>query len=104
MDPARGVYGISVAAELVGVPVQTLRLYETRGLLQPQRTAGGTRRYSGQDVDRASRINQLQDAGLTLAGISAVLELEARNAVLQEQIADLRRRLAGTETPGDEPP
>src|SRR4029453_11762436 len=78
----RGVYGISVAAELVGMGVQTLRLYEARGLLDPFRTAGGTRRYSANDLDRLRRIGQLLGAGLNLAGIAMVLELEAQNAQL----------------------
>jgi DNA-binding transcriptional MerR regulator len=68
-DEARGVYGISVAAELVGMGVQTLRLYEARGLLEPDRTEGGTRRYSAYDLDRLRRIGDLLDAGLNLAGI-----------------------------------
>ena len=65
----RGVYGISVAAELVGMGVQNLRLYEARGLLEPDRTDGGTRRYSADDLDRLRRIGDLLDAGLNLAGI-----------------------------------
>jgi DNA-binding transcriptional MerR regulator len=79
VDPDRGVYGISVAAELVGLGVQTLRLYETRGLLEPDRTAGGTRRYSANDLDRLRRISDLLDAGLNLAGIGMVLDLEQQN-------------------------
>jgi DNA-binding transcriptional MerR regulator len=82
-DPARGVYSISVAAELVGLGVQNLRLYEARGLLQPERTTGGTRRYSADDLDRLRRIGDLLHAGLNLAGIVMVLDLEAQNAALQ---------------------
>jgi len=82
VDPSRGVYGISVAAELAGMGVQTLRLYEARGLLQPARTEGGTRRYSPDDLDRIHRIGQLLDAGLNLAGISMVLDLETQNQQL----------------------
>jgi MerR family transcriptional regulator/heat shock protein HspR len=86
-DPAadgdRGVYGISVAADLVGMGAQNLRLYEARGLLQPQRTDGGTRRYSVNDLDRLRRIGDLLEAGLNLAGISMVLHLEAENARLR---------------------
>jgi DNA-binding transcriptional MerR regulator len=77
------VYGISVAAELVGMGVQNLRLYEARGLLEPQRTAGGTRRYSGDDLDRLRRIGDLLEAGLNLAGIGMVLDLEAQNSQLR---------------------
>ena len=79
----RGVYGISVAAELVGMGVQNLRLYEARGLLAPGRTDGGTRRYSADDLDRLRRIGELLGAGLNLAGISMVLDLEAENARLR---------------------
>ncbi|MEO3935637.1 MerR family transcriptional regulator [Dermatophilaceae bacterium Soc4.6] len=74
--PGHGVYGISVAAELVGMGVQTLRLYEARGLLDPARTAGGTRRYSPDDLVRIRRIGALLAAGLNLAGIAMVLDLE----------------------------
>jgi MerR family transcriptional regulator/heat shock protein HspR len=82
-DPTRGVYSISVASELVGLGVQNLRLYEARGLLQPERTSGGTRRYSADDLDRLRRIGDLLQAGLNLAGIVMVLDLEAQNAALQ---------------------
>lgn len=62
---------------------QTLRLYETRGLLEPERTAGGTRRYSPDDLDRVRRIGQLLSDGLNLAGISMVLDLEEQNTRLR---------------------
>lgn len=84
-DPDRGVYGISVAAELVGLGTQTLRLYEARGLLHPERTGGGTRRYSSNDLDRLRRIAELVGAGLNLAGIAMVLDLEAQNAHLRSR-------------------
>ena len=74
-DPQHGVYGISVAAELVGMGVQNLRAYEARGLLEPERTDGGTRRYSADDLERLRRIGDLLDAGLNLAGIRMVLDL-----------------------------
>ena len=85
-----GVYGISVAADLVGMGPQALRLYEQRGLLEPDRTEGGTRRYSQNDVDRLHRIRQLLGDGLNLAGISAVLELERDNAQLREDNERMR--------------
>jgi len=88
-DSDRGVYGISVAAELVGMGVQTLRLYEARGLLEPERTDGGTRRYSADDLDRLRRIGHLLEAGLNLAGIGLVLDLEAQ---LDTQHARRHRR------------
>lgn len=83
-DPARGVYGISVAAELVGTGVQNLRAYEARGLLEPERTTGGTRRYSADDLDRLRRIGDLLDAGLNLAGVAMVIELQDENTSLRE--------------------
>ena len=82
-DPGRGVYGISVAAELSGLGVQNLRLYERRGLLEPDRTDGGTRRYSRDDLDRLRRIGDLLADGLNLVGISRVLALEDDNADLR---------------------
>jgi DNA-binding transcriptional MerR regulator len=87
-DNTRGVYGISVAAELTGIGVQALRLYEARGLLEPARTEGGTRRYSADDVDRLRRISELLDAGVNLTGIRMVLDLEDANAMLSRQNAE----------------
>lgn len=83
VHPDRGVYGISMAAELVGMDVQRLRLYESRGLVTPDRTSGGTRRYSQSDLDRLHRINDLLQAGLNLAGIAMVLPLQDENAQLR---------------------
>jgi MerR family transcriptional regulator/heat shock protein HspR len=97
VDPARGVYGITVAAELVGMDPQSLRLYERRGLLLPSRTDGGTRRYSADDLERLRRIGVLLEAGLNLAGIAVVLDLEAENARLQ---ADLDERDAANGSTG----
>ena len=84
-DRERGVYGISVAADLVGLQAQNLRLYEARGLLEPTRTAGGTRRYSANDLDRLRRIGDLLDAGLNLAGIGMLLDLQDENAQLRAE-------------------
>ena len=89
VDPARGVYGITTAAELVGIDPQSLRLYERRGLLEPARTDGGTRRYSADDLDRLRRIRELLDAGLNLAGIALVLDLEGDNARLRDRLRPL---------------
>lgn len=82
----QGVYVISVAAELAGVHPQTLRIYERRGLLDPARTDGGSRRYSERDIARLRRINELTEAGLNLAGVKAVMELEAEVARLRSQL------------------
>ncbi len=83
-DGDHGVYGITVAADLVGMGVQNLRLYEARGLIEPERTDGGTRRYSANDLVRLRRIGDLLDAGLNLAGIGMVLALEGENARLRK--------------------
>ena len=88
-DPSLGVYGISVTAELVGTGVQNLRAYERHGLVNPERTPGGTRRYSEEDLDRLRRIAELLGQGLNLAGIARVLDLEEANAELRDQIAAL---------------
>ncbi|TDD69847.1 MerR family transcriptional regulator [Jiangella aurantiaca] len=95
IDSARGVYSISVAADLVGMGVQNLRLYEARGLLAPARTDGGTRRYSADDVDRLRRIGELLADGLNLAGIAMVLDLEAENAELRRDADGRRGQRAG---------
>lgn len=85
-DPTRGVYGISVAADMVGMGVQSLRAYERRGLLEPQRTDGGTRLYSEDDLERLTRISELLADGLNLAGVAMVLQLEQDNAHLRESL------------------
>ena len=82
----RGVYVISVAAELAGVHPQTLRIYERRGLLDPARTHGGSRRYSERDIERLRRIHDLTEAGLNLAGVKAVIELENEVLRLREEL------------------
>jgi DNA-binding transcriptional MerR regulator len=84
-EDERGVYGISVAAELVGMGVQNLRAYEARGLLEPERTEGGTRRYSGNDLDRLRRIGALLEAGLNLAGVAMVMDLQDENSQLRAE-------------------
>jgi MerR family transcriptional regulator, heat shock protein HspR len=80
--PDQGVYGISVAAELSGVAVQSLRLYERHGLLTPSRSDGGTRRYSADDLARLRRISELVAAGVNLAGVARILDLQDDNAAL----------------------
>ncbi len=86
---ARGVYSIAVAAELVGVGEQALRLYERKGLLEPSRTSGGTRRYSEDDLSVLRRVVELLDAGVNLVGARHVLELEAANRLLRSQLDEL---------------
>jgi MerR family transcriptional regulator/heat shock protein HspR len=85
------VYGISVAAELVGSAPQNLRLYEARGLVHPTRSEGGTRRYSEDDLVRLRQIGQLLGDGLNLAGVAAVLALEVTNQALQAELDQARR-------------
>lgn len=87
----RAVYVISVAAELAGVHPQTLRIYERKGLVDPARTTGGSRRYSDDDIDLLRRISDLTDEGLNLAGVKRVLALEARVAELEDELAEARR-------------
>ncbi len=85
----RAVYIISVAAELAGVHPQTLRIYERKGLVDPARTDGGSRRYSDVDIDVLRRIQELTNDGLNLAGVKKVLVLEA-------EVAELKQRLEAT--------
>ncbi len=87
----RAVYVISVAAELAGLHPQTLRIYERKGLVDPARTGGGSRRYSDEDIAQLRRIQELTTEGLNLAGVQKVLELEA-------QLTELRDRLDAART------
>ncbi len=90
-DPrSRAVYVISVAAELTGVHPQTLRVYERRGLLEPGRTQGGSRRFSEEDLDRLRHIQSLTNAGLNLEGVRKVMELEAEVTRLRNELAAAR--------------
>jgi MerR family transcriptional regulator, heat shock protein HspR len=91
-ERARAVYVISVAAELAGVHPQTLRIYERKGLVDPARTAGGSRRYSEADIDQLRRIQELTNDGLNLAGVQKVMELEAELAALRREVEELRRQ------------
>jgi len=89
-EPDRGVYAISVAANLVGTGIQNLRAYEKRGLLTPDRTSGGSRLYSEDDLTRLRRITELLGVGLNLAGIELVLGLEEDNAQLRDDLREAR--------------
>jgi MerR family transcriptional regulator/heat shock protein HspR len=89
-DRHRAVFVISVAAELIGMHPQTLRIYERKGLLDPARTVGNSRRYSEHDLDRLRRIQDLTSDGLNLAGVKRVLELEAEVARLRAELERAR--------------
>jgi DNA-binding transcriptional MerR regulator len=91
-DGERGLYAISVVAELLGTGQQNIRLYERRGLLTPERTAGGTRQYSESDLAILRRIGELLEEGLNLAGVAKVLELELDNARLRREVERARSR------------
>ncbi len=86
----RGVYAISVAADMVSMQIQNLRVYERRGLVRPDRTPGGSRLYSSQDIDRLHRVRELLAEGLNLAGIARVVALEVENDRLRTENARLR--------------
>ena len=89
----QGVFMISVAAELAGMHPQTLRIYETRGLITPKRSARNTRLYSRRDVEKLRRIQELTtEHGLNLAGVEAVLEMEARFAEMRDELERMRSR------------
>ena len=90
----RAVYVISIAAELAGMHPQTLRIYERKGLLEPVRTSGGSRRYSEADIALLRRIQELTEAGLNLAGVKRVLELEARLLALETELQLVRAEAA----------
>lgn len=92
LDEERGVFMISVAAELAEMHPQTLRMYEARGLIAPKRSPKNTRLYSQRDVERLRRIQEMTAEGLNLAGVETVLALEERVAKLSAELARLRRR------------
>ena len=88
----RAVYVISVAAELAGVHPQTLRIYERKGLVDPARTEGGSRRYSDRDIEMLRRIQDLTAAGLNLEGVRRVIELEAEVERLRAELERMQRQ------------
>ena len=96
-ERSEAVYIISVAAELAGVHPQTLRIYERRGLLEPYRTPGGTRRYSDEDLEQLGLIQELTAEGVNLEGVKQILELRAQVERLEHQVSRLRRLLGESE-------
>src|SRR5262245_2919348 len=98
----RALYIISVAAELAGVHPQTLRIYERKGLIEPQRTEGRSRRYSDRDIELLRRIQELTNEGVSLAGVRKVMELEAKLDDARAEIDDLLARLEQVRREGRE--
>jgi MerR family transcriptional regulator, heat shock protein HspR len=92
-DRNRPLYMISVAADLAGVHPQTLRTYEQKGLVTPQRTSGNTRMYSEADIERLAFINELTSEGINLAGVTRILDLQGRLNERDAEIDDLHRRV-----------
>ena len=92
-DKNRPLYMISVAAELAGVHPQTLRIYEQKGLVSPQRTSGNTRMYSQADIERLQLINALTDEGINLAGVIRILDLKGRRDERDEELDALQKRV-----------
>jgi len=93
-ESSRALYVISVAAELAGVHPQTLRIYERKGLVDPARTGGGSRRYSDSDISQLRRIQELTNEGLNLAGVKRVLELEAMVERMEREVAEVRAQMS----------
>lgn len=92
-DRNRPLYMIGVAAQLAGVHPQTLRVYEQKGLVTPQRTSGNTRMYSQADIERLELINELTSEGINLAGVIRILDLQGRLDTRDEEIDDLHRKV-----------
>ncbi len=92
-ETRRAVFVISVAAELAGMHPQTLRIYERKGLIEPFRTSGGTRRYSQEDIDRLNQIQELTEQGLNLEGVKQVIEYQDKIARLEKRVASLEAKL-----------
>ena len=97
VDDERGVFMISVAAELAQMHPQTLRMYEARGLIEPQRSAKNTRLYSQRDVERLRHIQRLTSEGLNLAGVETVLNMEAEVQRMRAKLERMRRHAAELE-------
>lgn len=95
------MFAISIAADMTSMQIQNLRVYERRGLVSPDRTAGGTRLYSEDDIDRLHRIRDLLAEGLNLAGITAVIALEEENAMLRAELGRSRAHGEGDRGPGE---
>lgn len=93
MADTRALYIISVAAELAGVHPQTLRIYERKGLLEPARTSGRSRRYSDEDIELLRRIQELTTEGISLVGVQRILALEAEVRTGMQRVRELQERV-----------
>lgn len=103
-DSARAVFVISVAAELAGMHPQTLRIYERKGLIDPYRTPGGTRRYSQEDIERLQLIQDMTAEGMNLEGVKRVLALQEENRRLKKKLDRLRDKLEEMEEAAETAP
>lgn len=92
-DNDRPLYMISVAADLAGMHPQTLRVYESKGLVSPQRTSGNTRMYSQSDIEKLDNISQLTDEGINLAGVIRIMDLQERLHKVEDENDDLKKRM-----------
>lgn len=92
-DKNKPLYMISVAAELTGMHPQTLRIYESKGLVNPQRSSGNTRLYSQSDIERLDLIGRLTDEGINLAGVVRILDMKERMDAKEAELEELRRSL-----------
>jgi MerR family transcriptional regulator/heat shock protein HspR len=95
-EEQRALYIISVAAELAGVHAQTLRIYERKGLIEPARTEGGSRRYSERDIQLLQHIQELTNEGVGLAGVRRILQLEQQLENAKKELGRLRGELAAS--------
>jgi MerR family transcriptional regulator, heat shock protein HspR len=100
-DSTRAVFVISVAAELAGMHPQTLRIYERKGLIDPARTPGGTRRYSQEDIERLQLIQDMTAEGMNLEGVRRVLALQEENRRLKKKLDRLRDKVEEMEEAAD---
>lgn len=92
VDRNRPLYMIGVAADLAGVHPQTLRAYEQKGIVTPQRTSGGTRMYSLADLDRLALVGELTEEGINLAGVRRILDLQSRLDRAEDELEDMHKR------------
>ncbi|MGH9000708.1 MAG: heat shock protein transcriptional repressor HspR [Acidimicrobiia bacterium] len=102
MDKTRAVYVISIAAELAGVHPQTLRIYERKGLIEPARTSGRSRRYSDRDIARLQRISELTNEGVSLVGVKRIIALEDALESAQAEIERLRAEVESTQAQAEQ--